>query len=214
MHLSSKYPVAALLLGGVLILGCMPPHHAGDEHRAVEHASGTESGHGHRPNVERRVRDPAVVDAASRVRVLARNDLTCRTEVLGLVDVHENVASVEQALGELKLRGAELGAEAVVGVDFEHGDGHEATHLSGMAVRCRDLIRGRQYDVIADVEVPGDMSGEEEAFRRIKLRARELRADLLIDVAFEHGENGRGPTRLRAKAIRFREGEASTAAAP
>jgi uncharacterized protein YbjQ (UPF0145 family) len=56
------------------------------------------------------------------------------------------------------------------------------------------------------------MGDEEEAFRRIKQRARQLRADLLIEVAFEHGESGRGPTRLRAKAIRFREGEGTAAA--
>lgn len=122
----------------------------------------------------------------------------------GVVDVHEGVGTTEQALRELKLRAAELGAEAIVGVDFEHGDGQEATHLSGMAVRCRDLIRGRAYEVVGPVEVPGAMGGEEEAFRKIKERARELRADLLIDVAFDHGEAGRGPTKLRATAIRFR----------
>lgn len=143
--------------------------------------------------------------AAQSVRVMARNDLGCRIEVLGLVDVHEDVGTSEQALGELKMRAAELGAEAVVGVDFEHGDGHEATHLSGMAVRCHDMIRGRAYDVIGSIEVPGSMGGEEEAFRRVKERGREMGADLLIDVAFDHGEGGRGPTKLRARAIRFRD---------
>lgn len=189
------------LLGGSS--GCLPAHHAGEEHV-------TESAHGHRADTPR-AHDPSLVDAASRVRVLARNDLGCRIEALGVVDVHEGVGSVEQALAELKLRAAELGAEAVIGVDFEHGSGREATHLSGMAVRCRDLIRGRRYDVIADVDVPGEMGGEEEAFRRLKQRARELRADLLVDVAFDHGENGRGPTRLRAKAIRFRSDEGTSA---
>ena len=135
---------------------------------------------------------------------MARNDLGCRPEVLGLVDVHEDVANATEALKELKLRAAELGAEAVIGVDFEHGDGHEATHLSGMAVRCRDLIRGRSYDVIGKVEVPGAMGGEEEAFRQLREKARELRADLLIDVTFDHGEAGRGRTKLRGTAIRFR----------
>lgn len=179
-----------------LSTGCLPPHEA-------EHGGST----GHRGHARKaRAPDPQLELAAQNVRVMARNDLGCRTEVLGLVDVHEDVGTTEQALNELKLRAAELGAEAVLGVDFEHGDGHDATHLSGMAVRCRDLIRGRAYDVVASVEVPGAMGGEEEAFRRLKVRARELRADVLIDVAFDHGEAGRGPTTLRAKAIRFRDG--------
>lgn len=169
--------------------GCVPPHHDADH-----------------PGRRARVPDPQLEMAAQSVRVMARNDLGCRIEVLGLVDVHEGVGTSEEALGELKLRAAELGAEAVVGVDFEHGDGHEATHLSGMAVRCRDLIRGRAYDVIGSIEVPGSMGGEEEAFRRVKERGREMGADLLIDVAFDHGEASRGPTKLRATAIRFRDG--------
>ncbi len=173
------------------LVGCMPLH----------------GGHGdviaHAPK-RLRVPDPQLEEAARAVRVMSRNDLGCRPEVLGLVDVHEEMESTEQALGELRMRAAELGAEAVIGVDFEHGEGHEATHLSGMAVRCRDLIRGRTYDVIADVEVPGTMGEEEEAFVRLKERGRELRADLLVDVAFDHGEAGRGPTKLRAKAVRFR----------
>lgn len=187
--------------GAVVVLlaassGCLPPHHDAEHGGSAGHAS-----HARR---RARVPDPQLDMAAESIRVMARNDLGCRTEVLGVVDVHEGVGTTEQALRELKLRAAELGAEAIVGVDFEHGDGHEATHLSGMAVRCRDLIRGRAYEVVGPVEVPGAMGDEEEAFRKIKERARELRADLLIDVAFDHGEAGRGPTKLRATAIRFR----------
>ena len=182
--------------------GCLPPHHD------AEHGGSTGHGGAHARR-RARVPDPQLEMAAQNVRVMARNDLGCRTEVLGLVDVHEDVGTTEQALGELKMRAAELGAEAVVGVDFEHGDGHEATHLSGMAVRCRDLIRGRTYEVVGSIEVPGAMGGEEEAFRKIKERGRELRADLLIDVAFDHGEAGRGPTKLRATAIRFRTEDAT-----
>lgn len=177
-----------------LVVGCMPAHH------------GEHGGEAHAPRM--RVPDPQLEEAARAVRVMSHNDLRCRPEVLGLVDVHEDMSSSEQALSELKLRAAELGAEAVIGVDFEHGDGHDATHLSGMAVRCRDLLKGRSYDVIATIEVPGAMGDEASAFARLKERGRELRADLLVDVVFDHGEHGRGPTRLKARAIRFREASA------
>lgn len=196
----SSIVVGSFLLTLATSTACLPQHEA-------EH--GGSSVHATHARRRMRVPDPQLELAAQSVRVMARNDLGCRTEVLGLVDVHEDVGTSAQALEELKLRAAELGAQAVVGVDFEHGDGHQATHLSGMAVRCRDLIRGRAYDVVGSIEVPGEMGGEEEAFRKIKQRARELRADLLIDVAFDHGEAGRGPTKLRATAIRFREESAT-----
>lgn len=197
----SSIAVGSVALMLAVLGGCLAPHHEADH--------GGAAGHGTHARRRMRVPDPQLELAAQSVRVMARNDLGCRSEVLGLVDVHEDVGTSAQALEELKLRAAELGAQAVVGVDFEHGDGHEATHLSGMAVRCRDLIRGRAYDVVGSIEVPGTMGGEEEAFRKIKERARELRADVLIDVAFEHGEAGRGPTKLRATAIRFREESAT-----
>lgn len=146
---------------------------------------------------------PELVERARHVRVLPDKHLGCASEALGLVDVHAKTSSSEQALDELRVEGARLGADAVVGVEFEHADGRAATHLSGMAVRCRDLLRGRPYDVIGIVDVPGDMGDEEQAFRRLKERARALRADLLLNVTFVHGE-GTGPTLLRATAIRIR----------
>lgn len=177
------------------IVGCLPhPHEAGHaEPRHNEHVP-----------ARRRAPDPQLDLAAARVDVRANTDLGCRTEVLGLVDVHEDVETTEEALLELKRRAAELGAEVVVGVDFGHGDGSEKTHLSGMAVRCRDLVRGRAYDVLGTIEVAGEMGREEDAFARLKERAREMKADLVIDVAFDHGEAGHGPTKLRGRAIRFR----------
>lgn len=192
-------PILLIVFGQ---MGCMPPHHG------IEHAGESSHGSHESARLTPRAPDPQLEEAARRVRVMPRNDLGCRLEVLGLVDVHEGVANAAEALDELKLRAAELGGEAVIGVDFEHGSGHEATHLSGMAVRCRDLLRGRSYDVIANVEVPGDMGHEDDAFRRLKEKGRELRADLLIDVGFDHGEAGNGLTKLRAKAIRFRQGVA------
>lgn len=192
------HSVCIVLASMASVAGCLPPHQDADHPAAG----------GHSAHAARRTRapDPQLEAAARNVRLMARNDLGCKTEVLGLVDVHEDGSTAEQAVSDLKLRAAELGAEAVIGVDFEHGDGHQATHLSGMAVRCRDLLRGRSYEVIGSIEVPGAMGDEEEAFRKMKDRARELRADLLIDVAFDHGEAGRGPTKLRGTAIRFRDG--------
>jgi hypothetical protein len=72
----------------------------------------------------------------ARVMVLQTKHLDRPAEVLGVVDAHEEVGKHEAALWALKMKAARLGADAVVGVEFHHGEGAgEPTHLSGLAVR-------------------------------------------------------------------------------
>jgi uncharacterized protein YbjQ (UPF0145 family) len=151
------------------------------------------------------VNDPSVIAAAQHVRVIQNDQLGCPSEVLGLVDIHEPVATVDRALEVLKRKAAKLGAEAVIGVEFHHGEpGEEPTHLSGMAVRCNDLIKGRTYDVLGRIEVPGKMGDEDDAERELLARAGAMGADLIIGMGFEHGEGGAQPTKVWGTAIRFR----------
>jgi uncharacterized protein YbjQ (UPF0145 family) len=149
--------------------------------------------------------DPSVIAAAQHVRVIQNDQLGCPSEVLGLVDIHEPVDTVDRALEVLKRKAAKLGAEAVIGVEFHHGEpGEEPTHLSGMAVRCNDLIKGRAYDVLGRIEVPGKMGDEDDAERELMARAGAMGADLIIGMGFEHGEGGDQPTKVWGTAIRFR----------
>jgi uncharacterized protein YbjQ (UPF0145 family) len=169
------------------------------------HAGASRHGHGHgaEPSAARED-DPSVIAAAARVKVLTGSGLDCRGEALGIVDVHEPVSSEAQALELLKRRAAALGAEAIVGVEFRHGSGGAApTHLSGMAMRCNDLLKGRAYEELAMLEVAGDMGHEDDAFDELKTKARALGANLILDIRFEHGE-ATGRTMLRGKAIRVR----------
>ena len=72
----------------------------------------------------------------SRVLVLQTTKLERPAEVVGVVDAHESMGRHDAALTTLKRRAAALGADAVVGVEFHHGEGEgEPTHLSGLAVR-------------------------------------------------------------------------------
>ncbi len=75
-----------------------------------------------------------------RVLILQTTHLDRPAEVVGVVDVHEEMGKHEQALDELRMKAARLGAHVVVGVEFHHGEGHgtEPTHLSGLAVRFVD----------------------------------------------------------------------------
>ena len=129
-------------------------------------------------------------------------------EVLGFVDVHEPVTTQAEAIAELREHAAELGAEAVIGVELHHGEGGPApSHLSGTAVRFRDLIRGRSYDVLGELDVNAPMGHEDDANRELGRRALALGADLITNVKFDHGE-GEGPLRVTGTAIRFRRAAA------
>ncbi len=73
---------------------------------------------------------------ASGVLVLQGTHLDRPAEVVGVVDAHLKVGDQEQALAALRRRAADMGADAVVGVEFHHGEGAgEPIHLSGLAVK-------------------------------------------------------------------------------
>lgn len=72
----------------------------------------------------------------SKVLVLQGTHLDRPAEVVGVVDAHLKVGDQDAALAALRKRAADMGADAVVGVEFHHGDGPgEPIHLSGLAVR-------------------------------------------------------------------------------
>jgi len=73
----------------------------------------------------------------SRIQVLPGKRPDRPAEVIGVVDAHVPMGDHERALAVLKEKAAALGADAVIGVDFEHGEAHdkEPVHLSGLAVR-------------------------------------------------------------------------------
>jgi uncharacterized protein YbjQ (UPF0145 family) len=148
--------------------------------------------------------DPATIARARSISVVPQNDAGCESEVLGLVDVPEGAQTEEQALDILRRKAAGVGAEKVIGVEFHHGEaGEEPTHLSGVAVRCRDLLQGRRYDVLGKIEIAGRMGHEEDAMSELKSRAYSMHADLIIGVEFEHGEGEGKPTHVTGTAIRF-----------
>lgn len=80
---------------------------------------------------------------AARVMILETTDLPRAAEVVEPLDVHEPVGDERAALRILRERAAEVGADAVVGVEFHHGHGGGPIHLSGLAVRFIDLSRRR-----------------------------------------------------------------------
>ncbi len=78
-------------------------------------------------------------ERSGRVLILQGRKLERPAEVVGVVDAHESSGRQDAALQQLRVRAAALGADAVVGVEFHHGEAHgEPIHLSGLAVRYLD----------------------------------------------------------------------------
>jgi hypothetical protein len=73
---------------------------------------------------------------SSRILVLEGTHLDRPAEVVGVIDAHMPMGSHDAALDLVRRRAAQMGADAVVGVEFHHGEGEgQPTHLSGLAVR-------------------------------------------------------------------------------
>lgn len=78
----------------------------------------------------------------SHVLVLQSKHLDRPAQVVGVVDAHEEMGKQDAALRTLQAKAAALGADAVVGVEFHHGEGEgEPTHLSGLAVKFLPAVR-------------------------------------------------------------------------
>lgn len=74
----------------------------------------------------------------SAVQVLVDKRVDRPTEVVGVLDFHSSAADENKGFDELRAHAAAMGADAVLGAEFEHGEGAEPSHLSGMAVRFLD----------------------------------------------------------------------------
>lgn len=141
-------PVVALLASG-----CGAGYGLGGEHWATEHHhGGSESDENHEAHEAHEAHEehhhhddgvvftPEQISAASNILILETTHLERPAEVVGIVDAHAEMGGENAALSVLRARAAAMGANAVVGVEFHHGEGHgEPTHLSGMAVRFVSL---------------------------------------------------------------------------
>jgi len=57
------------------------------------------------------------------------------TEIIGVLDFHSEATSEDKGFDELRARAAAMSADAVIGAEFEHGEGTGPSHLSGVVVR-------------------------------------------------------------------------------
>ncbi len=144
--------------------------------------------------------------ASSSSGILVTTEENCPTghhcDILDVVDIHTQATSQDKGFDELRARALEMGGDAVVGAEFEHGDGNEPSHLSGMIVRYGAAVP--PHVDIGTVDIPSDENDENKGLAELSRRARAMGGDRVIDVTFEHGDDGQ-QGHLRGKVIRYQE---------
>ena len=81
---------------------------------------------------------PGITPRSRAVQVFVDKRIPRPTAVVGVLDFHSEATSEDKGFDELRTYAARLGADAVIGAEFEHGEGGGPSHLSGMAVRFLD----------------------------------------------------------------------------
>jgi len=74
-----------------------------------------------------------LTSAQASVDVFPKGSSCGRRSVV--VGVHTAADDPDKGFDVLRVVAAHMGADAVIGAEFEHGEGSEPSHLSGMAVR-------------------------------------------------------------------------------
>jgi uncharacterized protein YbjQ (UPF0145 family) len=139
-------------------------------------------------------------------RILVTTQQTCPKgrdcDILDVVDIHTTATSEDKGFDELRARAARMSADAVLGAEFEHGDGSEPSHLSGIIVHYGKPVR--PHVDVGEIDIPSNENDENKGLAELSRRAHEMGGNQVIDVTFEHGDDGQ-QGHLRGKVIRFTE---------
>ena len=129
---------------------------------------------------------------------------TCPTahtcNIIEILDLHTSATSEDKGFEELRARAVSDGADAVIGAEFEHGDDGGPSHLSGVLVRYASPPP--PHTDLGEVDIQSNEDDQDKGMAAMSERMREMGGDQVIDVTFEHGDDG-APGHLRGKVIRF-----------
>lgn len=138
-------------------------------------------------------------------RILVSTQQTCPPtangcDILEVIDLHTTAKSEDKGFDELREKAAAQGGDAVIGAEFEHGDGAEPSHLSGMIVRYGSPIP--PHTVLGEIDIPSDENSPDKGMAAMSERRLQMGGDQVIGVTFEHGDDGQ-QGHLRGKVIRY-----------
>lgn len=144
---------------------------------------------------------PPLEGRAAAIMVTPQTTLDRDTLAVGVLDFHTDTTDEDKGFDELRIRAAELGADAVVAAQFEHGEEGERSHLSGIAVRyCPP--EEHAYEVIGPIDIATEEDADDKGFDEFLAEGWRMGADEIQNVQFDHGEEG-GMSHIRGVAVRF-----------
>ncbi|MGZ3417469.1 MAG: hypothetical protein ACXVEE_06355 [Polyangiales bacterium] len=143
----------------------------------------------------------SATSVAQNIPVYPSKSLGRPCEIIAIFDFHTDADSEDKGFDLLRERARAIGADAVIGAEFEHGENGGPSHLSGMAVRL--IAPSPPYEVIGEIDIASSPDSPDKGLEAMLDRARKMGADKVVDVVFEHGEEG-GQGHLRGKAARFK----------
>ncbi len=121
---------------------------------------------------------------AEDVAVRSTDTLDRPSEVLTTLRGFDEFGDADAAISRLRVEAASIGANAIIGVTVRR-DGPAAREVTGLAVRYRDVVAGRSYDLLEHVSVPARSASDEAAIEQLRARARAAGADLIVNIALE-----------------------------
>lgn len=143
---------------------------------------------------------PPVASSSSGVPVSTAKACSQHCDVIAVFDLHTSADSQDKGFDELRQRAGDLGADAVIDAEFEHGDDGGPSHLSGMAVRYTP--QPEHYEEIGPIDIQTPENATDKGLDEMRRRGLAMGADEIVGVTFEHGDDG-APSRLHGTAVRF-----------
>ena len=138
-------------------------------------------------------------------KLLVTTEPTCPVghscDIVAIVDVHTEATSEQKGFDELRAMAMAKQADAVVGAEFEHGGKDEPSHLSGVIVRYGRPVP--PHVELGEIEIPSDGTDQDKGLAQMMAKAYAMGGDQVIDVTFEHGEEGAQGV-LKGRVIRYR----------
>lgn len=121
-------------------------------------------------------------------------------DIVEIVDVHTDATSEDKGFEELRAMAKARQADAVVSAEFEHGGQDKPSHLSAVIVRYGQPVP--RHTVLGEIEVPSSGTDRDKGLTQLMAKAYAMSGDQVIDVTFEHGEDGAQGV-LKGRVIRF-----------
>ena len=137
------------------------------------------------------------------IPVIAGDSIGRPIEAIATLSAEIDASDASGGNDTIRAQADRMGADAVVNATVRQ-DRVGPPRVTGLAVRFRDLVGGRSYDVLDRVSVPAQGEDDPEALEQLRMRARRLGANLIVNVALQLADRPGTPDQLVGDAVHVR----------